>query len=174
MNIPLSQAKPGDTVLFKGNGPLFAFFNFALSTYIPKWRRLKWKPWHMGKLWGKTPEGWFVMEAWTPISRLQYYSNAELEQRAKVVAWLGPLDADFKMKCEQQYLHKPYDVTVYFWTMAQYFVRHYWNRVIPRLLDDRYTCWELVQSIDCDAGKGWGSKYDCVMITDFPPLYEII
>jgi hypothetical protein len=88
-------------------------------------------------------------------------------ERIRVYRWLNrePTDAQI-----QSYLNdvlgKRYDVAIYFWTSLQYILRHYFNRRIPRLLDDRYTCWENLCEFYEAMGKRIVSRFDCPMITD--------
>ena len=64
-------------------------------------------------------------------------------------------------------LHKGYDAAVYFWTVLQYFILHFFNHHIPRVLDNRYTCWELAFVFARERGKPIQSIHDYPIITDF-------
>ena len=75
-------------------------------------------------------------------------------------------DAAVLEKIAQDYLGKPYDVLVYFWSALAYLLRHFWNRRIPRLLDGCFTCWELTFAVMKRLGMTIGSPYDCPMLPD--------
>lgn len=174
--VTLYEARSGDTLMFKGKGLVFGIFNFLLCIFEKRWRQIprELRPWHLGKVTSAQTDGLFVLEGTSPCCREHFYYFSELRGKACVARWLKtPIPKDRWEIYNKEFIGKKYDVPVYFWTMAQYLIRHYWNKCIPRLLDDRYTCWELVQSIDCDEGEPWGSKYDCVMITDFPLIYKL-
>ena len=60
-----------------------------------------------------------------------------------------------------------YDVAVYFFTMLQYLILHFFNHPIPRLLDNRYACWELAFFFAREMGKPIQSIHKYPVITDF-------
>jgi len=66
----------------------------------------------------------------------------------------------------QGHINKKYDVAIYFFTALAIIIRHYFNRPIPKLLDQRYSCWELVQEFSIEMGKPILSRYDVVVIVD--------
>jgi hypothetical protein len=107
-----------------------------------------------------------------PVVRIKFYFREEIENN-----WFirrpprRPTEAEW-VRFFAAHLGKKYDVALYPWTTLQYFVRHWFNHRIPRLLDDRYTCWELEQEWEEMFNVTWGSKYDCPLITDL--LREIM
>ena len=61
----------------------------------------------------------------------------------------------------------PYNYESYFWIALVYIFRHYWNRPIPKLLDNQYLFWELVINILRDLDKPIGQgDYDLPLLTD--------
>ena len=157
--------KPGDTLLFRGSGLLFHFFNLLLNLLDPRWRRRTFKPWHTAILLRPHQDGWVILEGTYPHSQPRFVPRKVLSAQCRFLPWMrqAPLPTEL-IAFEQQYTGKKYDILIYFWTMAQYLFRHYWNRSIPNLLDDRYTCWELVgewYDFVCDPIH---SKYDCIII----------
>jgi hypothetical protein len=160
--------KVGDIVLFRGKGFVFSIFNVLLCLLDIFWRKQP-KPryWHMGIAWFQDRYGWYLIEGYAPVVRLHYYSHIELEH-TKRFSWLGKSPSEkFKRSFEKKYLGKKYDVAIYFWTMLAYLIRHYWNRRIPRLLDNSYTCWELGDAFCDELNKPWQDEFDCVILTDF-------
>ena len=178
--IELKDAERVDTVTFKGNGTVFNILSFLLGIFSKEWRCLTFKPWHMGKLWRRTLDGWLVFEGVSPRSKISFYSNAVLSNvRIYRLTEHGPTDK-FMYKCEQRYLGKPYDVAVYGGTMFQYlllrFIEWFQNTFIRwhkftislwRVLNDRLTCWELCEAVDRDYGIDWCARSRYPMITDF-------
>ena len=69
-----------------------------------------------------------------------------------------------QFRCD--YIGKPYDVAIYFWTGLAILIRHFFNHPIPKLLNDRFCCWELVQEFSEAMGKPIQSKYDVIIISD--------
>jgi hypothetical protein len=123
--------------------------------------------WHVGIVWQRGLSGWFILEAVGAGVRINYYEEATLNGRVRTHRWLEEEPAEEKMNdFLAGHIEKKYDVAVYFWTALQYLVRHYFNRRIPRLLDDRYTCWELAAAFYDAMGKPAHSKYDCPMLPD--------
>jgi len=153
--------------LHEGGGPVFKFINFILCLVNKRWRKRLWKPWHISVPVKKTMTGWWVMEGASPKSRIHWYSNEYIARRVRAYHWLDVVPNDETIQSFfASYIGKQYDVQVYWWTALQYLVRHFLNRRIPRLLDDRYTCWELACEWAEANGKPMTSKYDCPMITD--------
>jgi hypothetical protein len=163
------QIRAGQIVLFKGKGLVFSILSLLIAIVDSNWRGRKWKPWHCGILWRKDTGGWYVFEGYAPRSRLHFYANADLKD-ARFYNWVP-----FYPKAEvflETHIDKPYDVAIYFWTGVQYLIRHYLNHRIPRLLDDRYTCWELISEYASFMGKPVQSRFDCPMIPDILKAIE--
>lgn len=168
MNIPIANAKPGDIIAFRGTGPAFSFFSSLLCIFDGGWRKLNWKPWHMGIAWSEHDGGLLVLEATGGGVKANQKPTVELETKCRAYGWLDEPPSSSKMaEFFDSHINKRYDVLIYVWTTAQYLFRHLFNRRIPRLLDDRFTCWELAFEFCEDMGKPISSKYDCPMITDF-------
>ena len=70
------------------------------------------------------------------------------------------------------HINKRYDVAVYFWTALAIIIRHYFNRPIPKLLDNRFSCWELVQEFTTHCGKPVLSRYDVIILPDMLEALE--
>ena len=158
--------KPGDIVEFKRSGPTSFILGNLLWLFEHWWD--KWG-WHLGIAYRPDRSGgWYILEATDTGVNVNYYRVEYIEKNTRCHTWLDqiPTPEQFE-KFYHDYLGKKYDVAIYFWTALQYLVRHFWNRRIPRLLDDRYTCWELVFEFCDDMGKRITSRYDCPIITDF-------
>ncbi len=176
--IQASKLYPEETgqwfFLHKGGGPVFNIFNFILGALYSRWRKRDWKPWHMSIPIQRTMTGWFVMEGASPKSRIHHYSFETLDRNAvRAYKWLDKKPDSMELGAFMSaYVGKKYDVDIYFWTAAQYLVRRFWNRRIPRLLDDRYTCWEFACEWAEANGKPFQAKYDCPFIIDILDALE--
>jgi hypothetical protein len=134
----------------------------------------------MGKVWDIDDKGLFVFEGTAPRSRIHHYNYDELTNCVIYRVTDHEITSQFKALMIRRYLHKRYDVSVYFRTAIQYIVLRVIERIqhivcpyhkftmsLPRVLNDRYTCWELVEAIDRDAGIDWCPRSRYPMITDF-------
>ena len=159
-----TQAKRGDIVLFKGSGLVYEILSRALKFFEWNWDRWGW---HLGFVSGDSPftdvvsicesTGKGVTESYLDLTR----------KDIRVYRWFDEEPRRYKVRnFVSAHLGCDYDVAQYFWTGLQYLIRHFWNRRIPRLLDSRYTCWELVFEFAEDMGKPIGSRYDCPMLVD--------
>jgi hypothetical protein len=147
-------------------GPLAGFISFLSSIFDSQWRDLKRKPWHVRLVvsgYGRTAT---VLDALAKGVEEKPIDSIPLDKQQAYRWFDDSINADFLKKWVEAHIGKRYDVLAYFWTAAQYLARAIFNRYIPRLLDDKYTCWELIMEFCEDAGKPMNSKRDCPLITD--------
>lgn len=171
----VEQIKIGDIICWRGKGLTFRILSTTLSFFDPTWRKRKWKPWHTAFIYGQDKENdWLICEATVPCVRTMPLSILEqiYGKNYKVYPWFdqpftnGQLESFVK-----EHLGCQYDVGIYFLTIAQELVAHWYHISIPRLLNSSYSCWELVEEF-CDFfGKPWHSTHDVdhkyPMISDF-------
>jgi hypothetical protein len=164
--IPITECRPGDTILCDEAGPVAGVLSFLIGLFNNDWRTLKRKPWHCRLVvsgYGATAT---VLEALAPGVVNSPIDSIPLDKQ-HAYRWLdSPINSYNLTRWAFEHLGKRYDVLAYFWTAFQYLFRAIWNRYIPRLLDDHYTCWELVMEFYEDFGKPMHSKRDCPLITD--------
>jgi len=162
--------KRGDFVEFKRSGPVATVLGGLLKLFERDWDGWGW---HLAILWEKRSEGWMILESVKNGVSLNYYPNKDLE-RTRIWLWFEELPTREVMEIfYKDHIGKRYDAAIYFWTVLQYIIRHYFNHRIPRLLDDRFTCWELVFWFARCMGKPIQSVYDCPIITDFLKVMEV-
>jgi hypothetical protein len=155
-------------VEFKKGGLVACTIGLVLKIFEPKW---DFWGWHLAIVWSQGfsnqgEHGWYLLESIGRGVVLGFHTDRELVSQSRCHNWFDKVDEVKAKQFATDHLGKSYDVAIYFWTAFQYLVRHFWNRRIPRLLDDKYTCWELVSEFCDDQGKPICSKYDCPMITD--------
>ena len=157
----------GDIVVFKRKGPVSFILGGILKLFERDWDAWGW---HVAFVSGQDDNGWNICEALAggvaenPLSLYQDY---------KVYRWFDEALDQLKVnKFVTSYLGKPYDIAIYFWTTLAVIIRHYWNKPISKLLDERYSCWELTQEFTMDIGKPILSRYDVVIITDIMKSLE--
>lgn len=156
--------KCGDIIEFKRKGFVSWFLGGLLKLLKRDWD--SWG-WHLGIAWQRSWYGWYILEATGKGICLNWYSDAYLAQSTRVWEWfdeeLDPMDMSSFLK---KHINKKYDVAIYFWTSLAVIIRHYFNHPIPKLLDDRFSCWELVQEFSTEMGKPIISRYNVVVIID--------
>ncbi len=160
-----------DLVVFQGGGTVFQILSRLIKIFNPWWNRWGW---HTAIVWRQGIGGWFLLEATGQGVQEKFYTNIYLREHTLIYHWLPKCPAQRKMdKFFEEHILKHYDVTSYFWTTLQYLIRHYFNHRIPRLLDDRYTCWELIFEFCEKMGREIGSRYDCPMITEMVKAFLV-
>jgi hypothetical protein len=172
--IPVTEVRPGDILLCDGSGFIFSVLSFLISIFDSGWRKLKRKPWHCRLVVSGYGRAAIVLEALAGGVVEKTIDSIPLSKQRAYRWFKEPINMDFLSTWVDAHLGKPYDVMAYFSTAAQYLLRAIWNRRIPRLLDDRYTCQELIMEFCEDAGKPMQSKRDCPMITDLCKSLGII
>jgi hypothetical protein len=133
----IKDIRPGDNLILKraDNDKLVLILILIIKLFYPKWDMWGW---HMAVVIWPEGEGWIVLEATWPKVRLNHLFKMG-EYRAYRWFEVQP-DHDKILRFMQEMLGKRYDMLLYLWTAVQYIVRYFWNRPIPRLLDDRFTC----------------------------------
>ena len=164
MRIPLNEVRPGDLLVFRGSGFVFNILGGILKLFEPQYDRWGWHVAFVSN-WDEE-KGWLICESISQgivLSQLSEHPPDEV----RAYRWFetAPLQSMID-RYLVSHLGKQYDVAIYFWTTLQYLIRHYWNRRIPRLLDDRYTCWENLTEFCEDMGKPIQTRYDCPILTD--------
>jgi len=159
----------GDIICFKGEGIIFKTLSFLLGIFDRQWHELKWKPWHMAIAYHNGKWGWKVIESTGRGVEVNYL----LSEDYRVYTWLDKPPSRKKMeKFVTEHLGKNYDVGCYLLTMLQYLVLHFFNHRLPRILDDQYTCWELVFEFCREMGKPIQSLHNYPIIIDFLKAVE--
>lgn len=129
-------------VAFKGNGFIFKTLSFFLGILSPRWRKLEWKPWHLAPVVGWQKGSPIIFEH-RPPHNLVGFRTVYPEEDCLIYTLPKSIDAKTLAGFLDKRLNKRYDVAAYLRTAAQYFVLHVFNHSIPRVLDERFTCWEL-------------------------------
>lgn len=123
--------------------------------------------WHLAIAYERSGDGWYVLEATGDGTEINFYLVSYLERYTRNYQWLDKEPSKKKVAAfRAQCIGKKYDVAIYGWTSAAIIFRHYFNHPIPRLLDDRFDCWELIQEFAEFNNDPIVSKYDVVIITD--------
>lgn len=165
-------------IAFKGRGKLFKTLSFFLGCFSPKWRKLEWKPWHLAPVVGWSKGRPVVFEHIKPYC-LVGFRTVQQGEDCKIYTLPKNINPKNLSLFLGQRINKKYDVGVYFWTIAQYIILRTCNHSIPRILNDRFTCWEL--SFEFARASGQPLQEYCgknfahyPMITDFLDSMEAL
>lgn len=158
--------KTGDIIEFK-RGKFFSVSGILgnlLMIFDHKWDGWGW---HVAFAWEKAYLGWYILEATRQGVMINFYSNEYLSKNTRYWEWyLEYPDQEKLDKFANSVMGKKYDIAIYFFTAIAIIVRHYFNRPIPKLLDHRFSCWELVAEGCADFGWPVVSKYDVIILPD--------
>jgi hypothetical protein len=162
--------RTGDILVFKRAGPLSFVLGgllWLVEHLIPHAKPYDFWGWHTAIVVENMGHELLVLESIGSGVQYSLVSSSRLGRDIRVYRVLPHAPSVTEMNfAARTFIGKPYDVAVYFWTAAQYLIRHFWNRRIPKLLDGRYTCWELVTEILCCFGVDLVDKYDCPILSD--------
>lgn len=114
--------------------------------------------WHVAFAWEKTALGWYILEATRLGVMINFYPNEYLSKNTRYWEWFMDYpEQDVMDNFAGEVVGKKYDVAVYFSTALQYLILrviewfqkkfipwHKFTISLPRILNDRWTCWELV------------------------------
>jgi hypothetical protein len=156
------QLRAGDFILTQGQGWLFQIVSCFLSKVEPSWRRLPFKPLHMS--FAIDSRG-FLFEGYFPEARTRHIS--ELPQGTyRVYRWFSePLDPGRLAEFIKSREGARYDIDCYFWTFWFYMLKG-WIR-LPRIINNRFTCWEICADLALWFGDPWDDMYSYPLITNF-------
>jgi len=157
----------GDIVLFdlNKNPGISRVCSALLAICDSRWRKRDRKFWHTAIVSRKDRKlGWMIFEGNTPCTReipLASCGSHELYR------WFDKPVTQAKMRqFVEKYTGRSYDAAVYILTALTYLLHRYFNIHLPRILDDKYTCWELVYDACFYLGKPLGETHNYPMLPD--------
>ena len=154
----------GYIIEFKRTGLTSAILGSLLKLFERSWDGWGW---HLAIAWEQAYDGWNILEATEDGVEINYYSDKYLDENTRAYQWLTKVPSRKAMgEFLKSHINKKYDVAIYFWTALAIIIRHYFNHPIPKLLDDRFDCWELSAEFFAEVGEPIQSKYDVIIITD--------
>jgi hypothetical protein len=163
--IPYDQIQGGDILIFKRKGFVSGVLGWLLKRFERNW--VGWG-WHMAIAWQEARLGYWILEAAGKGVRVNLIKEEVFKTEIRAYRWLGqPASGDDLEEFMVEELTKGYDAAVYIWTMLQYLILHFFNRSISRVLDNRFTCWELAFFFARKMGKPIQSIHKYPIITDF-------
>ena len=164
------QMKKADIIEFKRNGFVSKVLGNLLGLFERDWDKFGW---HVGFAWEKVTGGWYILEATSSGVSANYYHNGYLKKNVRYWEWfIDYPEQEVMGKFAHETVGKKYDVAIYFWTAVAIIARHYFNRPIPKLLDKRFSCWELVAEGCDDFDQPIVSKYDVIILTDLIKAFK--
>jgi len=172
MIVAHNEIQMGDILVFKRKGFVSGMLGPILKLFKKKWDGWGW---HMGIAWeeSKHANGLWILEATGDGVRVGLLSEDKLKNEIRAYRWLDEPPSDEVMeKFMADNLDKGYDVVVYFWTLIQRGLLRVIKRSIPRILNDKYTCWELAFLFAREMNKPIRSILDYPLLTDFLEAVE--
>lgn len=154
--------KVGDIIVFKGSGTAFKLLSRLLRLFEREWDGWGW---HLAYITRISAHGEVTIAE--SVGSGVRRSPLTGKNQYRVYTWLDDVNQRKLQAFTTKHLGESYDVAVYFWTMLQYLVLHFFNHQIPRLLDNRYTCWEFVFLMAREMGSPIQSLHRYPFLTDF-------
>ena len=165
MRVPISEACPGDILIFKGRGIAYK----TLSYLLRKLKEPNWDGWgwHMAPVISRETRPYLqikYMDAQWPRLKITTLRLADKVRCYRVFDTEPPAD---KVKLfVDRVLGRSYDVMVHFWTMLALFLRPRIN--VPRIINRFYDCWECT----FEALDQWG--IDITWTWEYPWLTDFL
>jgi hypothetical protein len=143
----MSNLRVGDIVVFKGQGFLFTVLGAALKLFQPDWDRWGW---HTGFICQMVDDKPLIAEA---LAKGVCINTIDNSREYRIYRWLDKEPERYKVICfVNRHKGDRYDVMAYIWTFVQ---RAFKKWKLPRLTNDRYTCWEFCEFFCTAFGKPW-------------------
>lgn len=142
---PSPVLKPGDIIIFKRNvnSRVSRVLSWALQLLENGWDRWGW---HTGYISEVLPDGTIItVEALIGEGvKTVTYPSLEALGDVRAYRWIDQLSLDALETFTKKHIGRQYDMVCYFWTIIQRILLKFSNHLIPRKMNDKYTCWELV------------------------------
>jgi hypothetical protein len=142
---PPLRLEPGDILIFKRNVKdwISRVLSWALQLLEGGWDRWGW---HTGYVSKVLPDGTIVTVEASIGKGVQtvMYPTLESLGDVRVYRWVDELSLDTLENFTEKHVGRQYDLACYFWTSIQRILLQFSDYCIPRILNNKYTCWELV------------------------------
>ena len=161
------EIKPGDILLFKRNDDdrISKILSWLLLRLDGCWDRWGW---HMGYVYDVLADG-SIITAESKISygvKLVNYPDTDSLGEVRVYRWADGINSSVLENFTLARLGCAYNLACYFWTGFQLIAKRFSDRLIQRIENDRYTCWELVCDMTQAMGKPLQPAESYPLITD--------
>lgn len=153
----------GDIILCKGGRFPGVSWWLAriLKLFEPDWDGWGW---HLAIAYMEDKQGWWMLEATSKGVVVSLIGDRE----HRVYRWLDKEPSKIRMYAFfNQVQGARYDYWVYAWTVLQYLGKKI-GLSLPRIVDRRYTCWEMAMYAMRESGK------PVLPIWDYPVLTDIL
>ncbi len=161
--------KPGDILLFKrhqGN-----ITSGILTRFLKRMYRF-WDGWgwHMAYVYDISIDGSIIVAESKIGQGVQIieYNSGDLLGEVRVYRWIDTPNLAELKNFTQIHMGCAYDLACYFWTGLQLLIKKFLGYTIPRIHNNKYTCWELV----CEMVQFMGKPLQ--PIERYPLIPEIV
>jgi hypothetical protein len=170
---PPLKLKPGDILIFKRNANSWTskVLSWALQLLESGWDRWGW---HTGYVSKVLPDGTIIAAEALIRKGVKTIMYPDLDSlgNVRVYRWLDEPNMYALEVFTEEHVECPYDLVCYFWTILQRILLQFSNHLIPRKLNDKYTCWELVCAMARAMGKPLQPVSRYPLITDMERTLE--
>jgi hypothetical protein len=145
--------RPGDNILWRGDGNFFKLLSGILALKDKSWRARTWRPWHTGFVIKVLDTGEIVTFQAVNLKEgvcSVTYSSIEDMGDCRIYNWLDAEDLhqDHIENYVTEWNGNPYDVMAYFWVVITVIFNWHFSISNKRLM-----CWENLSNFDRFMGK---------------------
>ena len=145
-----ARLQPGDILIFKRNE---RSRTSRILGWVVKHLEHDWDGWgwHMGYVRCVGEDGSIdTVESLRGqgVEDVRYPTFGDLGE-VRIYRWFDGLDDELLESFTNMHMGEDYDIACYFWTSLQRLLVPVTHHLIPRIINNRYTCWELV----CDMAR---------------------
>jgi len=159
--------EPGDILLFKRNNGdgIAGILSWLLRQLDKCWDGWGW---HMGYVYDVFTDGSIIVAEAKIGNGVQLVKHQGINSlgEVRIYRWVDGFDLSVLKNFTLEHLGCAYDLACYFWTGMQLLIRRFSGRYIPRIINNRYTCWELVCDMTQAMGKPLQPTLRYPLITD--------
>jgi hypothetical protein len=158
--IPLEEARVGDIILYKGQGFLYQSLSWLI--HILKERNWDRWGWHLAPIVKDN----MILDAQFPkLKMTNYWEQVHAGREVMAYRIFEKQPSKTKVnKFVESHVGCPYDIAVYLFTAIAYFFRPKFD--VPRLINRRYTCWEITFEFADEMGIDICDSYNYPFVTD--------
>ncbi len=160
MRIPINEVRAGDILVFKGSG----IFAFVLSRLIKALKEPSWDCWGWHTAPVIAPD--IIVDAqWPKLKRARISDYVKAGREIKAYRIMDLPVEDKLAGFAKEHIGRRYDWFVYILTTLAQLLRPMFD--FPRIIDLRFTCWEITFDFCDDMGLDISPPYNYPFITDF-------
>ncbi len=153
MEIPLNEARAGDSIAWEKGGAVANVLGAILSLFDSSYRKRKWKAWHVGYIVKILDTGEVISSQAiaSGVHTVTYQSIDDLSE-CKFYRWLSNIDQDRIEDYTETHEREKYDFIGYVWNAIGNFSM-YVLKYPFRVVDNAKFCWEHLSEFNRYMGR---------------------